>query len=218
MARGAVEARRDARHGLERRRARRRSPARALHIACPPGYMPRAALGALVAPLFVTLFRIGLMPEAHALLVARAGAARAPPRPVRARRSTGAREPGARARPQDRPHDPAHLRRRRARRGRGDALEVRRQREREGARVLGPAPRARPQRDLRLGPARRRHPPAVHARRAAPRLRARAARRRASTYVRGIIEECVAPGARRWRPKARAGSRSCSTSCTSATG
>ena len=31
--------------------------------------MPRAALGALVAPLFVTLFRAGLLPEAHALLV-----------------------------------------------------------------------------------------------------------------------------------------------------
>jgi glucose/mannose-6-phosphate isomerase len=36
---------------------------------CPPGLMPRAALGALVAPLFVTLFKMGLVPEAHALLV-----------------------------------------------------------------------------------------------------------------------------------------------------
>jgi glucose/mannose-6-phosphate isomerase len=41
----------------------------ATHISCPPGYMPRAALGALVAPLFVALFRMGLMPQAHALLV-----------------------------------------------------------------------------------------------------------------------------------------------------
>lgn len=41
----------------------------AAHITLPPGYMPRAALGALVAPLFVTLFKLGLMPEAHALLV-----------------------------------------------------------------------------------------------------------------------------------------------------
>jgi glucose/mannose-6-phosphate isomerase len=41
----------------------------ALHFPCPPGLQPRAALGALVAPLFVTLFRMGLMPEAHALLV-----------------------------------------------------------------------------------------------------------------------------------------------------
>ena len=41
----------------------------ALHFPCPPGLMPRAALGALVAPLFVSLFRIGFMPGAHALLV-----------------------------------------------------------------------------------------------------------------------------------------------------
>ena len=40
-----------------------------LHVTCPPGFMPRAALGALVAPLFVTLFRMGLLPEAHDLLV-----------------------------------------------------------------------------------------------------------------------------------------------------
>ena len=45
-----------------------------------------------------------------------------------------------------------------------DAVEVRRQRERQGARVLQPRPRAVPQRDLRLGPARRRHPPGVHPR------------------------------------------------------
>ena len=42
-----------------------------------------------------------------------------------------------------------------------------------------------------VGPARRRDPPALHARRAAPRLRARAARRRASTITREIIEEAV---------------------------
>jgi glucose/mannose-6-phosphate isomerase len=40
-----------------------------LVVPCPEGYMPRAALGSLVAPLFVALFRIGLLPEAHALLV-----------------------------------------------------------------------------------------------------------------------------------------------------
>jgi glucose/mannose-6-phosphate isomerase len=38
-------------------------------IACPAGLMPRAALGALVAPLFVTLFKLGIYPEAHALVV-----------------------------------------------------------------------------------------------------------------------------------------------------
>ncbi|MGZ4756536.1 MAG: bifunctional phosphoglucose/phosphomannose isomerase [Acidimicrobiia bacterium] len=41
----------------------------AVHVECPTGLVPRAALGALVAPLFVTLYRMGLMPEAHALLV-----------------------------------------------------------------------------------------------------------------------------------------------------
>ncbi|HZP28952.1 MAG TPA: bifunctional phosphoglucose/phosphomannose isomerase [Acidimicrobiia bacterium] len=42
----------------------------ALHLPCPVGIaMPRAALGAMVAPLFVTLFRMGLLPEAHAGLV-----------------------------------------------------------------------------------------------------------------------------------------------------
>jgi glucose/mannose-6-phosphate isomerase len=41
-----------------------------LHVPCPPGIvMPRAALGALVAPLFVVLFRMGMLPEAHAGLV-----------------------------------------------------------------------------------------------------------------------------------------------------
>jgi glucose/mannose-6-phosphate isomerase len=38
-------------------------------LPCPTGLMPRAALGALVVPIFVVLFRIGLLPEAHALLV-----------------------------------------------------------------------------------------------------------------------------------------------------
>jgi glucose/mannose-6-phosphate isomerase len=40
-----------------------------LHVPCPPGLMSRAALGALVAPLFVSLFRMGMVPSAHALLV-----------------------------------------------------------------------------------------------------------------------------------------------------
>ncbi len=42
---------------------------RATTLSCPSGLMPRAALGALVAPLFVTLFRLEMLPEAHALLV-----------------------------------------------------------------------------------------------------------------------------------------------------
>ena len=41
-----------------------------LHVPCPTGVvMPRAALGALVAPLFVVLFRMGMLPEAHAGLL-----------------------------------------------------------------------------------------------------------------------------------------------------
>jgi glucose/mannose-6-phosphate isomerase len=36
----------------------------AVHVPCPDGYLPRAALGALLAPLFVSLERIGLVPEA----------------------------------------------------------------------------------------------------------------------------------------------------------
>jgi glucose/mannose-6-phosphate isomerase len=42
----------------------------AIQVRCADGYvMPRAAVGALVAPLFVALFHMGLYPEAHALLV-----------------------------------------------------------------------------------------------------------------------------------------------------
>jgi glucose/mannose-6-phosphate isomerase len=40
-----------------------------LHVSCPPGYLPRAALGSLIAPLFVAAFRSGLAPGAHAQLV-----------------------------------------------------------------------------------------------------------------------------------------------------
>ncbi len=43
--------------------------AAALHLPCPEGFMPRAAVGALVAPLLVTLFRAGLAPGAHANLI-----------------------------------------------------------------------------------------------------------------------------------------------------
>jgi glucose/mannose-6-phosphate isomerase len=41
-----------------------------LHIPCPADIpLPRAALGALLAPLFVVLFRLGVLPSAHAWLV-----------------------------------------------------------------------------------------------------------------------------------------------------
>jgi glucose/mannose-6-phosphate isomerase len=39
----------------------------ALHVACPTDIpVPRLALGALVAPIVVVLFRMGMLPEAHA--------------------------------------------------------------------------------------------------------------------------------------------------------
>jgi glucose/mannose-6-phosphate isomerase len=34
------------------------------HVDCPDGYLPRAAVGALLAPLFVTLEKMGLLPDA----------------------------------------------------------------------------------------------------------------------------------------------------------
>jgi len=41
-----------------------------LHVPCPEGIpVPRLALGALVAPLFVILFRMGMLPEAHAAML-----------------------------------------------------------------------------------------------------------------------------------------------------
>jgi glucose/mannose-6-phosphate isomerase len=40
----------------------------ALHVTCPDGYLPRAALGALIAPLFATLEGMGMLPDAHAWL------------------------------------------------------------------------------------------------------------------------------------------------------
>ncbi len=36
----------------------------AFHVPCPDGYLPRAALGALIGPLFATLEGIGLLPDA----------------------------------------------------------------------------------------------------------------------------------------------------------
>jgi glucose/mannose-6-phosphate isomerase len=41
----------------------------ALHVPCPGGYLPRAAIGALVAPVCALLFRLRLAPGAHALLM-----------------------------------------------------------------------------------------------------------------------------------------------------
>ena len=42
----------------------------AVHVPCPPGLgLPRAAIGALVAPLFMALFHMSALPEGHALLM-----------------------------------------------------------------------------------------------------------------------------------------------------
>jgi glucose/mannose-6-phosphate isomerase len=38
----------------------------ALHIGCPDGFLPRAALGALIAPLFLALEGVGMLPDASA--------------------------------------------------------------------------------------------------------------------------------------------------------
>ena len=40
----------------------------ALRLTCPDGYLPRAALGALIAPLFATLEGVGMLPDASAWL------------------------------------------------------------------------------------------------------------------------------------------------------
>src|SRR5260221_49606 len=40
-----------------------------LHIACREGFLPRAAIGALVAPLCTVLYRMGLAPGAQAMLL-----------------------------------------------------------------------------------------------------------------------------------------------------
>ena len=198
MARGALAAGATLVAISQRRRARDARGASRARCTCRAPTASRCrglALGALVAPLFVVLFRMGMLPEAHAGAAARAAAARAPARPVHARRRRRP-QPGARAGAQDRPHDPARLRQRRPRRRGGAALEAVDERERQGAGVLERVPRARPQRDLRLGSARRRHPPGVHAGRAAPRLRAPAARARASAATRELIEEALRAGAR----------------------
>ena len=73
---------------------------------------------------------------------------------------------------------------------------------------LARVPGARPQRDLRLGPARRRDAPADHGRGAAPRIRARAApapvRHHARDHRGGRAPGALGPGRRRGPPRAAA--------------
>jgi glucose/mannose-6-phosphate isomerase len=40
-----------------------------VHVTCPTGLLPRAAVGALVAPICAVLYKLGLAPGAHALLM-----------------------------------------------------------------------------------------------------------------------------------------------------
>ena len=130
--------------------------------------MPRAGIGAVSVPLLVALERLGLIGDA------RTGIASAVDQLVK--------RPGRSSVP------PAEAARDLARRigrtlaivyggGRlgevgGLAVEGPVQREPEGRCVRQPRSGAHPQRDLRVGPARRRHPTGVHAPVAPPRLRA----------------------------------------------
>ena len=119
-------------------------------------------LGALAVPLILVLEEVGLFPGA-ASGGRRGEPARDPPR----------RPAGRRLGPGDRPHDraadPAGPRGRAAWLGGRQALEDAGQRERQGAGLRRRRPRAVPQRDRRVGPARRHDPAGVHAGRAPPR-------------------------------------------------
>ena len=123
---------------------------------CPGPASARSAI-----PPMVVLEQLGLFPGATLVDRRRRRAAPAPPRPARRRG-----QPGRRAGPAHRAHVADHLRRGRAGRGGRPAMEDPVQRERQGRRPSpSPVPEADPQRDLRLGPARRRHPPGVAPRR-----------------------------------------------------
>ena len=177
MARGAARAGRAARRGLVRRRARRRSRATrgALHMPCPDG---------LPAP--------GRDRRAGRAVVRRrcsaSGSRRARTRSSCTRRRSS-RSGATRCRPDvEGAANPARELARQIGRtipliyggGALGAVAAYRWKCDVNENAKAPAfwntvPRARPQRDLRVGPARRRHPPADHAGRAAPRLRARPA-------------------------------------------
>ncbi len=121
-------------HGRRRRAAAswRGSASRGTRrmIGVPDGIpMPRAGLGAMAIPPLLVLEHVGLFPGAPRLDRPRRRAAATPARPA-----VGGRQPGALAGPPHRPHDADRLRRRRARRGRGAALEERVQRERRSRR------------------------------------------------------------------------------------
>ena len=115
-------------------------------------------IGALAVPPLRRARADGLFPGAAALDRRRRRAARAPPRPARSPTDNPARRAGP-------AHRPARSRSSTAAAA-SAALAAERWKTQfnENAKVAGvrqPGARARPQRDLRLGPARRRHPPGV---------------------------------------------------------
>ena len=116
--------------------------------------------------------------------------------------------PGAAAGPRHRAHHADRLRRRRARRRGGLPLQVPGERERQGAGVLRRAARDGPQRDLRLGPARRHHPPGDDRGAVPPRLRAPAGGPPVRPHLRHH-RRGRARASSTSRPRARAPSPSC---------
>ena len=137
-------------------------------VRIPPGIpQPRTGLGALSIPALAVLEDIGLFPGATAWVHAAV-------EQLKIRRDQ-LLKPGnvaeALAR-RHRPHHPRHPRWGAGGRGRRLPVEVEHERERQGPRLLEHPARAVPQRDLGMGPARRRHPPGHHPGRPAPRLRA----------------------------------------------
>ncbi len=129
-------------------------------LRIPPGIpMPRAGLGAARGSAAARARADGTVPRRAGLGASGDRAADTTPRS--ARRSG---QSGRGARHSDRAHHPPRVWSRADRRSCGDAVEVRREREREGAVVLQPGPRALSQRDRGVGSARRRDAPGVHGR------------------------------------------------------
>ena len=128
---------------------------------------PRAGLGAMAIPPLVVLEDIGLFPGAATWVALAVDQ-------LKYRRDRLV-QPGQHRRgggPPHRPDHPAHPRCSGRRGRRGDPVEGPGQRERQGTGLRGGLPRALPQRDRRLGPARGRHPPGHHPDQPAPRRRA----------------------------------------------
>ena len=111
--------------------------------------MPRAALGAIVAPVLAVAEDAGVLDGAREQLAAAVVQLRR-----RAATLSRGRKRGRGAGPHHRAHLAAGLRRRAARRRRRRPLEEPGQRERQGAGLLPHAARGLPQRAVRMGPAR----------------------------------------------------------------